>query len=234
MKRSSLLALLLLGLGLINACGPHHIKPFTPKTRVYTPGRYAITQADAKPADGSLFSEASAGMLQDTRAIRAGDIVIINIDEQANAKGDATTTLSKSTKNETGVTALLGLVPAIKKAHPDIDPAQLISLAAQADFSGDGKTSRTGALKGFIAKRVRDKMPNGDLYIEGTKVVMINHEEYHLYVSGIIRSADIDQSNTVPSSKIADAQVEFSGRGDMDDTTEKGWLTKILDSINPF
>ena len=229
MKRVLFAALLAL-----TACGPHHIKPFTPKSRVYEPGKYAITQADAKPQEGSLFSEASAGMLQDTRAIRAGDLVVINIDEQTNAQGDASTSLSKGSKNETSVNALLGLVPAIKKAHPDIDPAQLISLVAQADFNGDGKTSRNGALKGFIATRVRDKMPNGDLFIEGTKVVMINHEEYHLYVSGLIRPADIDQNNTVPSSRIADAQVEFTGRGDVDDTTEKGWLTKIIDSLNPF
>ena len=76
--------------------------------------------------------------------------------------------------------------------------------------------------------------PNGDLFVEGTKVVMINHEEYHLYVSGLIRSADIARDNSVPSSRIADAQVEFSGRGDVDDTTEKGWLAKILDTVNPF
>ena len=216
------------------ACGPHHIKPFTAKNRTYTPGKYAITQADAKPQEGSLFSEAGVGLLQDTRAIRAGDIVIINIDEQADAKGDSSTKLSKGSKRDVNVDALLGLVPAIKKAHPDIDPAKLIALAAQADFDGEGATTRKGQLSGHIAVRVRERMPNGDLFVEGTKVVMINHEEYHLYVSGVIRAADIGQDNSVASSRIADAQVEFSGRGDIDESTEKGCLAKILDSINPF
>jgi flagellar L-ring protein precursor FlgH len=222
-----------LGLALAG-CGPHHIKPFTAKNRVYTPGKYAITQADARPQEGSLFSEAGVGLLQDTRAIRAGDIVIINIDEQADAKGDASTKLSKGTNRNVNVDAFMGLVPAIKKAHPDIDPAKLIALAAQADFSGDGATSRKGELSGHIAVRVRERMPNGDLFIEGTKVVMINHEEYHLYVSGLVRAADIGQDNAIASSRIADAQVEFTGRGDVDDTTEKGWLAKILDTVNPF
>jgi flagellar L-ring protein FlgH len=229
MKRAAiLLGLVLLG------CGPHHIKAFTPKSRPYTPGKYAIAQAEAKPQEGSLFSEAGVGLLQDTRAIRSGDIVIINIDEQADAKGDASTKLSKGSKRDVNVDAFLGLVPAIKKAHPDIDPAKLIALASQADFNGDGATTRKGELTGHIAVRVREQMPNGDLFIEGTKVVMINHEEYHLYVSGLIRSADIARDNSVPSSRIADAQVEFSGRGDVDETTEKGWLAKILDTINPF
>ena len=230
MKRSICIAFALL----VVACGPPHIKPFTAKDRVYKPGKYAITQAEAKPQTGSLFSEAGAGILQDTRAIRAGDIVMINIDETTNAQGDANTTLSKSDKREQDITALLGLVPAIKKAHPDINPAQLISLAAQADFVGDGKTSRNGQLSGMIAVRVREQMPNGDLYIEGNKVVMINTEEYHLYISGIVRPADIARDNSVPSSRIADAQVEFTGRGDLADTTEKGWLGKILDKVSPF
>ena len=216
------------------ACGPPHIKPFTAKNRTYTPGKYAIAQADAKPQPGSLFSEAGTGMLQDTRAIRAGDIVMINIDETTNAQGAANTTTTKSDKRDTSVTALLGLVPAIKKAHPDIDPAQLIALASSADFAGDGKTTRNGQLHGSLAVRVREQMPNGDLYIEGTKVVMINTEEYHLYISGIIRSADIARDNSVASSRIADAQVEFTGRGDLADTTEKGWFGKLMDKVSPF
>ena len=34
-------------------------------------------------------------------------------------------------------------------------------------------------------------MPNGDLFVEGTKVVLLNEEEYHLYISGLVRPADI-------------------------------------------
>src|SRR5262249_9263285 len=100
--------------------------------------------------------------------------------------------------------------------------------------SGDGETHRKGQLTGFIAVRVRQQMPNGDLYIEGTKVVMINNEEYHLYVSGVIRSADVGPDNAVASSRIADAQVEVTGRGDVADQLDRGWLVKLLDSINPF
>ena len=70
-------------------------------------------------------------------------------------------------------------------------------------------------------------MPNEDLYIEGTKVVMIDNEEYHLYISGVIRTADIENDNSVSSSLVADARVEFTGRGDMADQIDRGWLTKF-------
>jgi flagellar L-ring protein FlgH len=216
------------------ACGPSHIAPFTPRQRKYDPGPYAATQKGARPAVGSIYSEAQAGYLEDTRALRVGDIVQIKINEQADAQGGATTKLSKETNREAGVGSLLGLVPAIKKAYPDIDPEKLISLAASSDFAGEGQTQRAGKLKGSIGVNVKQELPNGDLFIEGTKVVMINHEEYHLYVSGVIRPADIEGDNSVDSALIADARVEFTGRGDIDDQVERGWFTKILDTINPF
>jgi flagellar L-ring protein precursor FlgH len=217
-----------------SACGPPHVAPFTPRHRKYEAGEYAVKKADAKPADGSLYSEAAPSYLEDTRAVRVGDVVVVRIDEQASASGDATTKLSKSTKRDVNVDALLGLVPAIKKSHPDIDPAQLMSLLATSDFNGDGATKRKGQLTGSIAVRVVAQMPNSDLFVEGTKVVMINNEEIHLYISGILRQADILGDNSVASSRIADAQVEYTGRGDVAQTNERGWLTKIIDFINPF
>ena len=216
------------------ACGPPHIAPFTPRERQYKQGEYAAKQAESKPKDGSLYSEAYPGFLEDTRAVRVGDVVVVRIDEQANAQGNATTALSKSTNRNAGIEALLGLVPALQRAHPDLDPNKLVALAATSDFSGDGKTSRQGQLTGNIAVRVMQQMPNGDLFVEGTKVVMINHEEIHLYISGLIRRADIAPDNSVASSRIADAQVEFTGRGDVADQVDRGWLTKILDWVNPF
>jgi flagellar L-ring protein precursor FlgH len=228
----------LLGLAVLSfavaACGPPHVRPFTPRARQYKAGEYAAKQVDARPKEGSLYSEAFPGFLEDTRAVRVGDVVVVRIDEQANASGNATTQLTKNSKRDINIDAFLGLVPAIQRAHPDIDPTRLLSLAASSDFNGDGKTSRQGQLTGSIAVRVTQQMPNGDLFIEGTKVVMINNEEIHLYISGLVRRADIAQDNSVSSSRIADAQVEFTGRGDVADQVDRGWLVKLLDAINPF
>jgi flagellar L-ring protein FlgH len=216
------------------ACGPNHIQPFTARDRKYDPGEYAATRADAKPSSGSLYSEAQPGYLEDTRALRVGDIAMVRINEDAQASGGATTNLKKDTSRSAGVDSLLGLMPAMKKAYPNIDPAQLMKMASSFDFDGEGKTERAGTLKGMIGVRVKQEMPNGDLFVEGTKVVMINHEEYHLYVSGVIRPADIAMDNSIDSSLIADARVEFTGRGDINDQVERGWLNKILDFVNPF
>ena len=221
-------------LSLLPACGPNHIQPFTARDRKYSAGEYAATRADAKPSNGSLYSEAQPGYLEDTRALRVGDIAMIKINENAQASGGASTNLKKNTSRSASVDNLLGLIPAMKKAYPNIDPANLLKMASSFDFDGEGKTERAGTLKGSIGVRVKQEMPNGDLFVEGTKVVMINHEEYHLYVSGVIRPSDIEMDNSIDSSLIADARVEFTGRGDINDQVDRGWLTKILDFVNPF
>ena len=216
------------------SCAPPHIAPFVPRQRNYEAGQYAADQDRARPSRGSIYTEAMAGFLEDTRAVRVGDIVMIRIDERANARGGASTDLDRESNRSLGFNSILGLAPAIRNAHPNIDPAELIDLMSEANFSGEGQTSRDGTLSGVIAVRVKKQLPNEDLFVEGTKVVMINHEEYHLYVSGLIRPADIENDNSVPSWRLADAQVEFTGRGDIADQVDRGWFAEILDAINPF
>ena len=216
------------------ACGPAHVAPFTPRERVYKAGGYAQKAPSARPSNGSLFSDAVGGYLEDTRAVRVGDFVVVRIDENADAQGNATTKLSKEGSGSGGVGSLLGIMPALKKAYPTKDPEKLLEYATKSGFSGEGNTSRKGQLTGSIAVRVVREMPNGDLYLEGTKVVMINHEEYHMYLSGLVRPADIGQDNTIGSSRIADAQIEFTGRGDVDDQTRKGFFGRLVDTLNPF
>ncbi len=237
MKNTERVILTVVGAGCLvaaTACGPNHIGPFTPRERAYDPGAYAQADPKNQPTIGSLFSDGVGGFLEDTRAVRVGDVVVVRLDEDADASGEASTELSRNNKAKLGVEAIQGLVPAIQKAHPDIDPTQLLSFLSESDFKGDGDTKRRGRLTGSIAVRVTRQMPNGDLFIEGTKVMMLNHEEYHLYISGLVRVADIGPDNVVASERIADAQIEFTGRGDIADVQRKGWASRIIDEVNPF
>jgi flagellar L-ring protein precursor FlgH len=216
------------------ACGPPHIAPIPPKVRDYKTGAYAQKDPALKPSTGSLFSEAGGGYLEDTRAVRVGDIVVLVLTESADAQGNATTKLQRDSSSSLGMDALFGAMAALKKAHPDVDPSKLISFGSTSGFTGDGNTARKGQLNASIAVRVVKDMPNGDLYLEGTKVILINNEEYHLYVSGVVRRADIGQDNTVSSSRVADAQFEFTGSGDVADQQRKGWFSRAVDKANPF
>jgi flagellar L-ring protein precursor FlgH len=213
-------------------CGVAHIKAFKPRTRDYQPGAYET--APKSVSEGSLWQEGSRSLVADFRASRVGDLVTIKVDESPDARGNADTNMDRSSDWSIGAPKLLGFAQAIKADHADLDMSQLIHLLSDSSFKGTGETSRGSRVEASMAVRVRKQLPNGDLFLEGTKVLMINDEELHIYVSGVIRPEDIAQNNTVSSSVIADAQIEFSGRGVLTDNQRQGWLTRFLSTINPF
>lgn len=220
--------------GLIGAgCEPRHIKPYTPRQRVYEAGDYG--EGIQKPkGPGSIWSQSSPSLFEDLRASRVGDILTVIIDEESQGKGDAQTRLGNESELSAGIPNLLGLMAGITDQYPDLDPNALIKLMSKSDFQGQGSTSRTGKLEGRIAVRVRQVLPNGDLFIEGHKVILLNEEELHFYVSGVIRALDVQPDNSVRSSLIADAQVEFSGRGVVADQQSPGWLHRLVDRYSPL
>ena len=119
-------------------CGPPHIAPFTPRHRLYKPGDYAQRDPSAKPTSGSLFSDANGGYLEDTRAVRVGDAVVIRIDESADASGSATTGLNRTNTASMGASNVLGLMGALKAAHPGIDREEARhAYAASLQFAGE-------------------------------------------------------------------------------------------------
>ena len=217
---------------LMTACEPRHIRPYTPRHRAYEPDKYAAATQSEHP--GSVWAESSPSLFEDLRASRVGDILTVILDEKSKGEGNAKTALNKESNMTMGMSNMFGLMKALAGSHPDVDPAVLLKLMSKSDFSGDGKTSRSGKLEGRIAVRVKQVMPNGDLFIEGDKVILLNEEELHFYVSGVIRSVDVSPYNSVSSSLIADAQVEFAGRGVVADQQKPGWLKSLVDKFSPI
>lgn len=216
----------------LSACGVQHIQSFTPRQRDYQIGKY-----ETKPvavSGGSLWQEGSRSLVADFRASRVGDLVMIRIDESPNAKGDADTKMNRDSSMSFGAPQLFGFAQAIQRSHPDLNMSDVFNVMGSSAFSGTGETSRSSRVQAAMAVRVKKALPNGDLFCEGTKVLMVNEEELHIYVSGVIRPEDIGQDNSVNSSVIADAQIEFIGRGVLTENQSRGWLTRLLTAINPF
>ena len=224
--------LVLMICGILASCAAHQIRPHSPRERQYDIGEY---EASPEPVSGgSLWTNASSGLFADFRARSVGDIVTIRIDETARASGDASTETEREQSMSFGLPNFLGLTAALQQAHPDIDPSNLIQLMSEHDFTAQGETSRGSRVRGTLAVRVRRELPNHDLYIEGTKVILVNDEELHIYISGVIRPEDIEQDNSVRSSLVADAQIQFSGRGSLSENNERGWLARLLSRVRPF
>lgn len=211
------------------ACAPH-IAPYRPKHRELEVGTYdpAFT-----PSGASLWT-GGGGLYGDDRAGRLGDIVTIVIDENDSASRGDTTSLKKTSKSQHAVPASLGLLPALAAKFPGLDPNALFGVDNDSSFDGAGEIKREGRVRATLPVRVRKVLPNGDLFVEGQKVILVGSEEQHLYLSGIVRRADVRADNTVPSSRVAEAEIETSGRGDVSDQQRQGWLTRTMSKIWPF
>lgn len=230
-KSASILLCALLAGACSHAIGPE-VDTSQVKERKYKEGKY---ETGLEPVtSGSLWPENGHGLFADFRAYRVGDLVTVRLDESSKAAGDASTKTDRTSSESLGIPNFLGLTQALTAAYPDVNPEKLIEWMGESNFAGTGTTSRGNKLDGSISVRVKKVLPNGDLFVEGTKVILINDEEVHMYVSGVIRAEDIDSSNAVNSSTIADAQIEFSGRGVLDDNQKQGWFSRLFAKIRPF
>jgi flagellar L-ring protein precursor FlgH len=212
------------------ACATH-IAPYHAKHRTFETGKFGKrSQANT----GSLYADGTPGFLEDPVASRVGDILVIKIDEKDLASHQADTKLDKSDSTSYGIPAALGLVAALAKKYPNVDPSKLFQTTSEQKFTGAGAVQRQGQVTATLPVRVVEVLPSGDLVIEGTKIVMVGAEEHHIYMSGVVRKIDIADDDTVPSSRIADAELEYTGRGDISDTQRRGWLARLVSKVWPF
>ncbi len=221
----------LVSVGLVAAGCTTHIAPYRPKKRRFNPGDYASAP---KRAPGSLYAAGDSGLFEDAVARRVGDILVIRIDERDSGSQNATANLGRKDDSSFAVPKAFGLAAKLQEKFPSVDPTALFGASRETKFTGSGQSIRQGNLSATLPVRVRKVMPNGDLYVEGTKVVMVGNEEHHIYVSGLVMAMDIEGDNTVASSRIADAEIEYTGRGDISDQQRQGWMSRTLGKVWPF
>jgi flagellar L-ring protein precursor FlgH len=181
---------------------------------------------------GSLFNPASAELLfADNRARRVGDIVLVQIIEHSRAESRATTDASRGANIGLGIEHMMG-VRDIMGVRMGVTP--LVRATSASEFRGDGETTRASAIRATVGARVVRVLPGGVLQVEGAREIRVNNETQIIVVRGLVRSTDISPDNTIPSTHLADATVEFYGMGILADKQRPGWLTRILENMWPF
>ena len=99
---------------------------------------------------------------------------------------------------------------------------------------GSGRSTRKGDLTGTLTVRVAEVLPNGNLVINGERVIIVNDEKQIMQVTGIVRPDDVSSENTVLSTHVADAQIKYSGRGSMSEKAKLGLVSRLLSMLAVF
>jgi flagellar L-ring protein precursor FlgH len=225
MKRAVALSLLLLG------CPAAHVAPYTPKRRVYQPTATAGAVTPVSSSGSLWHAGNTASMLYtDARALREGDLVVVKVEEVANAQRSAATDVNRSNTNSASLTTFLQTLGKTQVSGPGAG----LNAGSGTQFQGDASSGRSERLTATVTSVVRQVLPNGNLFVEGHRVILVNSEEHHFYISGVVRPIDIDQDNSIKSSMIADAEIEFTGQGELTDGQRQGILSRYLGWIWPF
>jgi flagellar L-ring protein precursor FlgH len=188
-----------------------------------------------QPSEGSLWADCgSTKLFVDIRAREVGDLVTVEICETPTAELQANTKTSRDSNIQAGLSDLLGYMKRQEEKHDRLDRTSLLKANFDSDFDGKGSSDRSGTVIASITARVIQVLPNGNLRISGKRDVRVNNETQYITISGIIRPEDIERDNVIQSTYVADARVEYTGKGVIADKQRPGWLMRILDHVWPF
>lgn len=207
------------------------------RTILLSPPTPAYPYPSGQPASpGSLWEESQARMMVglDGNARALGDLVTILIAEQSSTSISADTTAGSSSKNSAQLESLFGLTRGITDANPNMEGTIGFGTGSEFAYSGSGATSRQGVVEGVITATVIEVYPNGNLRISGQKAVRSNNETQYISVEGTVRPQDIQADNTINSFLLADAVVEVTGRGSVNDDQKVRAGTRVLKTVWPF
>lgn len=178
-------------------------------------------------ANGSIFqaSHGYAPLTSGARASMVGDIITIALVERTDA--------SKSNSASTDRSGEISLTPPRTGPLAFLDPSDLRASGDLA-FDGKGKAAQSNRLFGEISVTIAEVYPNGTMLVRGQKLVALNRGNEYIQVSGLVRAADITPDNRVPSTRVADARITYSGKGEIAEASRQGWLQRFFTAVSPF
>lgn len=187
------------------------------------PAKFPVdTKSQPDAQNGSIVPPNASGSLYGNQSNwQPGDLVTINVSFTTSAKNSDNGALKKtSTYNDSG-TRLIGYRPQI-------------GLSSKTDFSGTGSASGSNAITTELAAVVTKIEPNGVLALQGHTNVNIDGNVTGIEVTGYARPQDIGPNNTLASSQLANANIQYVGVGDINSAHHVPWLSSTLSKYSPF
>lgn len=207
------------------ACAP--LQP-TPPTLVHQPmSARPEVYARVKPLDGAIYRADSQSLFDDRRARRVGDTLTIQLAEKTSAQKSNSTTTGRNSKMSGGINGLNRLpLGALVGLGADV--------GMQSSFEGSGDASANNSINGTIAVTVIEVLANGNLLVSGEKQMALNQGNEYIRFSGVVNPDHITPANTVQSTQVADARIEYKGSGAVAEAQQMGWLQRFFTALTPF
>ena len=180
-----------------------------------------------EPATGSIFaaSQGYAALYEGWRARRVGDPLTIVLVEQTAASKSASSKLDSqgSASITPPTTGPLNLFP----------PSSATASGGRA-FNGKGAADQANSLSGEVSVTVAEVYPNGTMLVQGQKRLTLNRGDERVQISGLVRAIDISPDNRILSTRVANANIRYVGKGEIARASKQGWLQRFFMSFMPL
>jgi flagellar L-ring protein precursor FlgH len=195
---------------------------------------------DAAPVSrGSLVptsmiqSPSHRGLFEDRRPVRAGDTLMVMLNETTRASKLGGTQASRASGNSFGSNANIGFNSSGASSLSRARDAKLnAGTTGNTNFDSKGGSSASNEFSGMITVTVMEVLLNGNMVVAGEKRLAVGAEEEIIRFSGVVNPQNI-QGGTIPSSMVADARIEYRGAGVTDEVQRPGWLTQLFMRHSP-
>ena len=194
------------------------------------------TPLPAAANNGSIYQAGfEQNLYGDRKAFRVGDIITITLNERTSASKNANSQIGKDSTANIGLSSLFGASPSTNNPFGGGNLSLNAGYSGERSTSGDSKAAQGNTLTGSITVTVADVLPNGIISVRGEKWMTLNTGDELVRIAGLIRADDIATDNTVPSTRVADARITYSGTGSFADASQPGWLDRFfLSPLWPF
>jgi flagellar L-ring protein FlgH len=183
----------------------------------------------AQPATNGAIFQAGGGyaaLYEGWRARRVGDPLTIVLVER--------TAASKSASSKLDSDGQFGITPPSTGPLSSVFRPSDIATSGTRGFNGKGSADQANSLSGEVSVTVAEVYANGTMLVQGQKRMTLNRGDEFVRIKGIVRFADIDANNRVPSTRVADAQIAYTGKGDVARAGRQGWLSRFFQVVSPF
>ena len=194
------------------------------------------TPLPAAANNGSIYQAGfEQNLYSDRKAFRVGDIITITLNERTQASKNANSQIAKNSNAELGLTSLFGSSLTTNNPLGSNDLSLSAGYSGDRTTKGDSKAAQGNTLTGSITVTVADVLPNGIIAVRGEKWMTLNTGDELVRIAGMVRADDIATDNTVPSTRVADARITYSGTGSFADASQPGWFDRFfLSPLFPF
>lgn len=179
-------------------------------------------------ADGSIYKQSNfRPLFEDRRARFVGDTLVILITEKTAAN-------KKSGASAARTSAVTAAVPTIHGLPGKTFQGLGLDASTSNKFDGSGQAAASNDFTGTITVTVTEVFANGNMMVSGEKQVAMSQGTEFIRFSGVVNPVMVDPSNTVVSTQVADARIEYRANGYIDEAQTMGWLARFFNNVMPF